>query len=245
MSKGIAVITGASSGIGAATAELLAADGFEVVLGARREERLADVAALTGGTAHRLDVTDAASIAEFRAAVSECRVLINNAGGALGMDPVVSGDLEQWRWMYEANVLGTVAMIQSFYDLLESSGDGHIVNIGSIAGFEAYPGGGGYNAAKFALDAVTKVLRQELLGKPIRVTEIDPGMTETEFSLVRFDGDAERADAVYTGLEPLTAHDVAETIAFAVGRPSHVNIDRIVVRTRDQATATMFNRRPS
>jgi NADP-dependent 3-hydroxy acid dehydrogenase YdfG len=247
---GVAVVTGASSGIGAATARRLAAEGFAVVVGARRVDRLEALAGELTGAGHdvravALDVTDPASVDAFCAAVDECRVLVNNAGGALGLEPVVEADLEQWRAMYDVNVLGLVRVTQGLLPQLRAGGDGHIVNIGSIAGFEAYPGGAGYNAAKFAVRAISQVLRMELLGEPLRITEIDPGMVETEFSLVRFGGDEERAAKVYEGLTPLTADDVADCVAWAVTRPSHVNIDQLVVRTRDQATATMYSRRPS
>jgi NADP-dependent 3-hydroxy acid dehydrogenase YdfG len=246
--RGVAVVTGASSGIGAATARRLATDGFEVVIGARRVERLADVAAAidrAGGRSRALplDVTDQRSVDAFCEALDGCRVLVNNAGGALGLEPVAEADVDQWREMYDSNVLGLLRMTQGLLPTLRDSGDGHIVNVGSIAGFEAYPGGAGYNAAKFAVRAITRVLRMELLGQPVRVTEIDPGMVETEFSLVRFGGDEERAAKVYEGLTPLTADDVADCIAWAVTRPGHVNIDQIVVRTVDQATATLFHRR--
>lgn len=244
-SRGTAVVTGASSGIGAATAVRLARAGFDVVMGARRVERLTEIAVAIGGTAAHLDVTDTESVERFCEGVGECRLLVNNAGGALGVTPVAEADEDQWRWMYEANVLGTVRMIRSLLPALEASGDGHVVNVGSIAGLEPYPGGGGYNAAKFGVHALTRVLRMELLGKPIRVTEIDPGLVETEFSVVRFGGDTERADSVYEGMTPLTADDVADVIEFAVTRPSHVDLDQIVIRPRDQATATMVHRRPT
>jgi NADP-dependent 3-hydroxy acid dehydrogenase YdfG len=248
--RGVAVVTGASSGIGAATARRLAAEGFAVVAGARRVDRLEALARELTAAGHEvravpLDVADPESVDAFCAAVDQCRVLVNNAGGALGLEPVVEADLEQWRQMYDVNVLGLVRVTQGLLPRLRAGSDGHIVNIGSIAGFEAYPGGAGYNAAKFAVRAITQVLRMELLGEPLRVTEIDPGLVETEFSLVRFGGDEERAAKVYEGLTPLTADDVADCVAWAVTRPSHVNIDQLVVRTRDQATATMYNRRPS
>jgi NADP-dependent 3-hydroxy acid dehydrogenase YdfG len=229
------VVTGASSGIGAATARRLAADGFDVVIGARRLGRLREVAGLIGARALPLDVTDGDSVAAFAAEVPECRVLVNNAGGALGLAPVAIADVEQWRTMYDANVLGTLRTTQAFLPALEASGDGHVVMLGSIAGWEPYDGGAGYNAAKFGLRAMTKVLRSELLGKPIRVSEVDPGMVETEFSVVRFDGDEARAAAVYDRTTPLSADDVADCIAFVVTRPSHVNVDTLVVLPRDQA----------
>ena len=246
---GTAVVTGASSGIGAATAEALAAEGFEVVLGARRTDRLAEVADRIAATAERparalpLDVTDPGSVNAFAAATGECRVLVNNAGGALGTDPVATFDDEGWRIMWETNVVGTARMVRALLPALVASGDGHVVNIGSIAAFEPYPGGAGYNAAKHAERAVTDVLRMELLGQPVRVTEIDPGMVETEFSLVRFGGDRERAAQVYEGVTPLSAADIADCVVFAVTRPSHVDIDQMVVRPRDQARAHLVNRR--
>jgi len=246
-SRGVAVVTGASSGIGAATARRLGAEGFDVVIGARRQDRLAEVAKEIGARAVPLDVTDADSVAEFCAAAASAgpvRVLVNNAGGALGLDPFNKADLDGWRWMYEANVLGAVRVTNGLLESLEASGDGHVVLVGSIAGFQPYPGGAGYNAAKFAAKAAFEVLRMELLGRPLRVTQIDPGMVETDFSLVRFGGDAERAAKVYEGVEPLTADDVADCIAFAVTRPSHVDIDQMVIRPRQQATATMLHRKP-
>jgi NADP-dependent 3-hydroxy acid dehydrogenase YdfG len=240
--RGTAVVTGASSGIGAATARRLAAEGFAVVVGARRLERLAAVAGSIGARALPLDVTDPPSVDAFCAEIPECDVLVNCAGGALGLDPIEAADEERWRWMFEANVLGVLRMTKALLPALEAGDDGHVVTVGSIAGLEAYSGGGGYNAAKFAVNAVMQVLRQELLGRPVRVTEIDPGMVETEFSLVRFGGDAERAADVYRGMTPLQADDVADCIAFAVTRPSHVNIDRIVVLARDQSGARRVHR---
>jgi NADP-dependent 3-hydroxy acid dehydrogenase YdfG len=236
------VVTGASSGIGEATARRLAADGFEVVIGARRLERLQAIASDIGGRAIALDVTDTASVDAFCAEVGACRVLINNAGGALGRDSVAGADEEEWRWMYDANVMGTMRMTRALLPKLVESGDGHVVMLGSIAGHDPYVGGAGYNAVKFALRAVTKVLRLELVGQPVRVTSIDPGMVETEFSVVRFHGDQAKADAVYAGMTPLTADDVADCIAFAVTRPSHVNIDEMIVMPRDQAAGAVVHR---
>jgi NADP-dependent 3-hydroxy acid dehydrogenase YdfG len=238
-----AVITGASSGIGAATARALAGEGWRVVLGARRLERLEEVAAETGGYAVALDVTDPASVEAFAARVDACDVLVNNAGGALGLEPAAEGDEEKWRWMYEANVLGTMRMTRALLPQLIESGDGHVVGVTSIAAFEPYRGGAGYNAAKHAQRAMLRVLRQELLGQPVRVTEVAPGMVETEFSLVRFGGDEAAAAQVYEGMQPLGAEDVAECIRWAVAQPPHVNVDEIVVRPRDQARATDVHRR--
>ena len=238
-----AVVTGASAGIGAATAAALSSAGFDVVIGARRMDRLAEVAAGCDARALRLDVTDPDSVNAFVQQVPSLHLLVNNAGGALGRDPIASGDEEQWRTMYEVNVLGTMRMTKAFLPALEASGNGHVINVGSIAGFETYPGGAGYTAAKHGERALTRTLREELLGKPIRVTDVAPGLVETEFSLVRFAGDEERAAAVYEGLTPLRAEDVADCIAWAATRPPHVNIDEIVVRPRDQATATAIHRR--
>jgi NADP-dependent 3-hydroxy acid dehydrogenase YdfG len=240
-----AVVSGASSGIGAATARALAEEGYRVVLGARRLERLEAVARELGGKAVPLDVTDAESVAEFIAQVPHCDVLVNNAGGALGMDPVEAGDDERWLWMYEANVLGTMRMTRELLPALRASGDGHVVAVTSIAAFEDYRGGAGYTAAKHGQRALLRSLRLELLGEPIRITEIAPGMVETEFSLVRFGGDAEAAERVYRGVTPLRAEDVAECIRWAVSQPSHVNVDEIVVRPREQATATEVHRSTS
>lgn len=243
MSRGTAVVTGASSGIGAATAARLATEGWDVVVGARRLDRLDEVAGPIGALALPLDVTDTASVEAFCDAITDCSLLVNNAGGALGLAPVAEADEEQWRWMFEANVLGVVRVTKALLPKLLASGDGHVVVVGSIAGLEPYPGGAGYNAAKFGLRAVREVLRAELLGQPVRVTEVDPGMVDTEFSTVRFGGDVERAASVYEGLTPLTADDVADCIAWAATRPSHVNIDQIVVLPRDQAGARHVHRR--
>jgi NADP-dependent 3-hydroxy acid dehydrogenase YdfG len=243
MSLGTAVVTGASSGIGMATARRLSAEGFDLVVGARREERLQVLADELGGRAAPLDVTDPDSVQRFCSAVPECRVLVNAAGGALGRDRIEVASDEDWLSMYEANVMGSLRMTRALLPALEASGDGHVVMVGSIAGYEPYAGGGGYNAAKFAVRAMTKVLRVELLGRPIRVTELAPGLVKTEFSLVRLRGDDAAAEAVYEGMTPLTAEDVAECIAFAVTRPSHVNIDVLVVLARDQSGAATVHRR--
>lgn len=240
--KRTAVVTGASSGIGAATAARLADGGWDVVVGARRTDRLAEVADRIGARAVPLDVTDPGSVAQLVGALDSCSLLVNNAGGALGLEAVVESDLADWLAMYESNVLGAVRMTQALLPLLLASGHGHVVTIGSIAGLETYPGGGGYNAAKHAVRAVMDVLRQELLGQPVRITEIDPGMVQTDFSLVRFRGDETRAAAVYQGIEPLTAEDVAECVGWAAELPDRVNIDRIVVKPRDQASATRVHR---
>jgi NADP-dependent 3-hydroxy acid dehydrogenase YdfG len=242
--RGTAVVTGASSGIGAATARRLAAEGFEVVLGARRADRLEAVAESIGVAARAvpLDVTDPDSVEAFCAEVGACRLLVNNAGGAVGLESIAEADEDKWRTMYESNVLGLMRVTRSLLPRLVESGDGHVINVGSVAAFEPYAGGAGYNAAKHAARAVTDVLRIELVGRPVRVSEVDPGMVETEFSLVRFAGDRDRADAVYAGLTPLTADDIADVIAFVATRPSRVDIDQVVVRPRDQARVWLVNR---
>jgi NADP-dependent 3-hydroxy acid dehydrogenase YdfG len=165
-------------------------------------------------------------------------VLVNNAGGAFGLDRIEDADLTKWQAMYDTNVLGALRVTQALLGPLRASGDALVVVIGSIAGLETYPGGAGYTAAKHAARAFTQTLRQEMFGEPIRVTEIDPGLVETEFSVVRFAGDSERAAAIYEGIEALTAEDIAECVAFAATRPSRVNIDRMVVLARDQLGAT-------
>lgn len=237
-----AVVTGASSGIGAATATRLAEEGFAVVLGARRRDRLAEVAARCGGRALELDVTDADSVAAFCEEVDEAAILVNNAGLASGLQSVAQLDEQALRRMWETNVVGLVRMTKALLPKLIASGAGHVVNVGSIAGFETYPGGGGYTASKHAVRAITQTLRKELLGQPVRVTEIAPGLVETEFSLVRFDGDDQRAGKVYEGMKPLTGEDIADCIAWAVTRPPHVDIDEIVVRPIAQASATAVHR---
>ncbi|NDK89251.1 SDR family NAD(P)-dependent oxidoreductase [Gordonia desulfuricans] len=236
-SRPVAVVTGASSGIGAATARTLAAQGYHVVLGARRVDRVAALAAEIGGTGRQLDVTDEDSVTAFVDGLDTVSVLVNNAGGAKGLDPVATADLDDWRWMWETNVIGTLRVTKALLPALEASGDGLIVTITSIAALEAYDNGAGYTSAKHAQGVLHRTLRFELLGKPIRLTEIAPGMVETDFSLVRFDGDQERADAVYQGLTPMVADDVAEVIGFVASRPPHVNLDLIVLKPRDQASA--------
>ncbi|HEU0191682.1 MAG TPA: SDR family oxidoreductase [Mycobacterium sp.] len=240
----VAVVTGASSGIGEATARTLAAQGFHVIAVARRADRVAAVADEIGGTAVVADVTDPDAVAALAQACPDTvSVLVNNAGGARGMESVEQADLEHWRWMWETNVLGTLRVTRALLPRLVASGDGLIVTVTSIAAFEIYDGGAGYTSAKHAQSALHRTLRGELLGKPVRLTEIAPGMVETEFSLVRFDGDAQRADSVYAGLTPLTATDIAEVIGFVASRPPHVDLDQIVIRPRDQVSATRANRR--
>ncbi|WP_343600811.1 SDR family oxidoreductase [Mycobacterium sp.] len=238
----VAVVTGASSGIGEATARTLAGQGFAVVVVARRADRLRALADEIGGTAVVADVTDAAAVEALARCVDQVsgsvNVLVNNAGGARGLEPVADADLAHWRWMWETNVLGTLRVTRALLPRLIASGDGLIVTVTSIAALEVYDGGAGYTSAKHAQAALHRTLRGELLGKPVRLTEIAPGAVETEFSLVRFDGDQQRADAVYAGMTPLSAADVAEVIGFVASRPCHVNLDQIVIRPRDQASAT-------
>jgi NADP-dependent 3-hydroxy acid dehydrogenase YdfG len=234
----VAVVTGASAGIGEATAKTLAAQGFHVVAVARRADRINALAAEIGGTAVAADVTDDAAVDALAGQLDRVDVLINNAGGAKGLEPVADADMEHWRWMWETNVLGTLRVTRALLPKLIDSGDGLIVTVTSVAAMEVYDGGAGYTAAKHAQGALHRTLRGELLGKPVRLTEIAPGAVETEFSLVRFGGDHQRADAVYEGMTPLVAADIAEVIGFVASRPPHVNIDQIVIRPRDQATST-------
>lgn len=238
-----AVVTGASAGIGEATARALAGAGFHVVLGARRLDRLRPLADELSGTAHQLDVTDVESVASFADNVQECHLLVNNAGGARGLERVEDADEENWHWMWRTNVLGTLRVTKALLPKLVASGEGHVITVTSIAGHEVYDGGAGYTSAKHAQAALHQTLRSEHLGDPLRFTEIVPGMVETDFSLNRFGGDAERAEKVYQGLQPLTAADVAEVIAFAATRPPHVNLDRILLQPRDQYNGSRILRR--
>ena len=243
--KPVAVVSGASSGIGAATAQSLAQAGYHVVLGARRTDKLQQVARGLDAQVIPLDVADPKSVREFAARVPHVNLLVNNAGGAVGAETVAEAVDDKWQTMFETNVLGLMRVTREFLPKLEAGGAGHIVNVGSVAGFEVYPGGAGYTSAKHAARAVTETLRLELLGLPIRVSEIAPGLVETEFSLVRFGGDAERAKKPYVGMTPLTAQDIADAVVWMVTRPAHVNIDTLVIRPLDQATATLIHRRPA
>lgn len=206
-------------------------------------DRLERLAQEIGGTALALDVTDDESVRTFCDAVERADVLVNNAGGAKGLAPVAEADLDDWRWMWETNVLGTLRLTKALLPKLIASGDGLIVTVTSIAALETYDNGSGYTSAKHAQGVLHRTLRGELLGQPVRLTEIAPGAVETEFSLVRFDGDAERAAKVYEGIDPLLAQDIAEIIAFAASRPPHVDLDTIVVKPRDQAGPGRFARR--
>ncbi|MFV8242843.1 SDR family oxidoreductase [Mycolicibacterium peregrinum] len=244
--KRVAVVTGASAGIGAATARTLAALGFHVVCAARRADRVQELADEIGGTAIVADVTDQASVDALAAQLDRVDVLVNNAGGARGLEPVADAEIDHWRWMWESNVLGTLRVTRALLPKLIDSGDGLIITVTSIAAVEIYDNGAGYTSAKHAQGVLHRTLRSELLGKPVRLTEVAPGMVQTDFSLNRFDGDEERAGKVYEGVTPLVAEDIAEVIGFVASRPSHVDLDLIVVRPRDQvsgAAGSRFNRR--
>jgi NADP-dependent 3-hydroxy acid dehydrogenase YdfG len=240
-----AVVTGASSGIGEATARRLAAAGFHVLCAARRSDRIEPLAADIGGTAIRCDVTDPDDVdALAREVGPRLDVLVNNAGAAYGMAPVTEADVDEWRAMYEVNVIGLVRVTKALVPALVAGGAGVVLNVGSTAGRIAYEGGAGYTAAKHGTQVVTETLRLELYDQPVRVCEIAPGMVRTEeFSLNRFGGDQERADAVYAGVaEPLTADDVADAITWMVTRPPHVNIDELVIKPRAQAAQHKVHR---
>lgn len=233
----LAVVTGAGSGIGAATARRLAAEGFEVICAARRSDRIEAVAAEIGGRAVVCDITSPASVDGLANAVGDrLAVLVNNAGGALRQEPLEVADLDAWQTMYQTNVLGAARVTQALLPALVAA-QGTVVFVTSTAAEAPYEGGAGYNAAKSAERAMVGALRLELFDQPVRVTEIAPGMVHTEeFSLVRFDGDRAKADAVYAGVpDPLVAEDVADAIGWMVTRPPHVNIDRLTIRPRAQA----------
>ncbi|KQV05964.1 SDR family oxidoreductase [Leifsonia sp. Root112D2] len=249
-----AVVTGASSGIGAATTRLLRRHGWDVVAVARRAEKLEALAKETGASVFVADLTSQEQVDALRdhlAATGPIHAVVNNAGGAHGLDSVEASSVDDWRWMYEINVLAVKRVVSALLPLLREAASADaahadIVNVTSTAGLTAYPGGGGYNAAKFAAHALTEVLRLELNGEPIRVMEVAPGMVATEeFSLVRFGGDRQRADAVYDGVQnPLTAEDVAETIVGALERPAHVDLDLIVVKPVAQAASYRLHKGP-
>jgi NADP-dependent 3-hydroxy acid dehydrogenase YdfG len=245
----IAVVTGASSGIGSASARALARAGYRVVLTGRRVDRLNTVAKQIRAdgyeaVTHELDVTDCGAVTKFAIAMPHCDVLVNNAGGAFGAEPVADANPTDWRNMYEVNVLGVLHVTQAFLPKLCASRDGVVVVVSSTASFTCYEGGGGYSAAKHGAHALAATLRLELCGQPVRVVEIAPGMVQTEeFSLNRYRGDARRAAAVYAGVDqPLLADDIADAVVWAVTRPPRVNIDLLVVRPRAQAAQHKVHR---
>jgi len=249
-----AVVTGASSGIGAATAHALAAEGYRIVGAARRQDRLEELATEireAGGTCDTVtcDVTSDADVARLaEVAGPTVQVLVNNAGGAHGLEPVAQADLDAWQLMYDVNVAGVVRVTKALLPaLLAADGEGIIVNVGSIAGHVAYEGGAGYTAAKHGLAVITETLRLELFDQPVRVTEIAPGMVRTdEFALTRFKGDREKADKVYAGVaEPLLAEDIADAITWMATRPRHVNVDLLVIKPRAQAASHKVHRQDS
>jgi NADP-dependent 3-hydroxy acid dehydrogenase YdfG len=242
----IAVVTGASSGIGAATARRLAAAGYDVVAAARRRDRLDALAAADPRIrAVTLDVTSAESVAALATQLDDVDVLVNNAGGAIGVEPIERADPADWQAMYESNVIGVLRVTQALLPALERGAGGHVVVIGSIAGHLVYEGGGGYTAAKHGAAALVETLRLELNGRPVRITEVAPGMVHTEeFSLVRMRGDQAAADRVYQGVDaPLTAGDIADCVEWVVTRPAHVNIDLLVVKPLAQAAPYKVFRR--
>src|SRR5688500_14425566 len=248
------LITGASSGFGAAAAHAFAREGSNLLLGARRTDRIQQVAdecrklGAPAAHAHHLDVSKTASADEFaswaRTVTKSVDVLINNAGGAHGLDPVATAKAEDWEAMFEINVLGVLRMTRAVLPLMKGT-QGIIINIGSVAGRVAYEGGAAYCGAKAAELQITRALRLELSGTGLRVSTVDPGMAETEFSVVRFKGDAERARKVYEGVEPLTADDIAETLVWVASRPPHVCVDELLIKCTDQAAIHKVHRRPA
>lgn len=243
-----ALVTGASSGIGAATARRLTSEGWKVYAVARRADKLEQLAEQEGIIPVVADITDAEQVADLVTRIQDdggIDTLVNNAGGALGMDSVAQGSVEDWRWMHEVNVLGTLAMVQAFLPMLRAHGEGTIVNVTSTAAQVAYEGGGGYNAAKFAQRALSNALRLEEAEHNVRVVEVLPGMVKTEeFAAKRLRGDTSAAEKVYAGVaKPLLAEDVAEVIAQAVTLPHHINLDQVVVRPVAQAAQHKVIRR--
>lgn len=247
------LITGASSGFGAAAARAFGVEGAKLLLGARRVDRLKSVAseAQKAGSPealyHELDVAKTASVEAFaawvRSKTSRVDVLVNNAGGAHGMDTVAEAKDEDWEAMMQSNVLGLLRVTRAMLPLMVKEPGGSIINIGSIAGRVAYEGGAAYSAAKAGELQISRALRLELNGTGLRVSSIDPGLAETEFSTVRFKGDAQRAKTVYQGMVPLTADDIAETIVWVANRPAHVNIDELLIKPTDQAAVHKVFRR--
>jgi 3-hydroxy acid dehydrogenase/malonic semialdehyde reductase len=250
---GTVLITGASAGIGEACARAFAAAGARLVLTARRGDRL-DALAREFGAAHGtetlplvLDVRDRAAVQAAIAALPpewrEVDLLVNNAGLGRGLAPLHQGDPDDWDEMVDTNVKGVLHATRAVVPGMVERGRGHVINLGSVAGHEVYPGGAVYCATKHALGAITRGLRMDLMGTGVRVSTVDPGMVETDFSVVRFRGDRERAERVYRGMDPLTAADVADTVLWIATRPPHVTIDEVIIKPTDQASATMVHRR--
>jgi 3-hydroxy acid dehydrogenase / malonic semialdehyde reductase len=243
------MISGASSGFGAAAARAFAAQGAKLLLGARRVDRLEALATelQQPGAGHALDVANTASVEAFaewaRTKTSTVDVLINNAGGALGLDTVATGKDEDWETMLQTNVLGVLRVTRAVLPMMVKNPGSSILNIGSLAGHNAYEGGAVYCAAKAGERKITQTLRLELNGTGIRVGSLDPGLAETEFSVVRFKGDTARAGKIYEGIFPLLAEDIAETLVWMATRPAHVNIDEIIIKPTDQAAITKVFRR--
>ena len=232
MDKKVAVVTGGSAGIGEAACRALAADGWHVIVAARRVERCQAIADEIGGEALELDVTDEASVDKL-AKLPRVDLLVNNAGGAKELDLLRDANANDWQWMFDTNVMGTMRVTQALYPQLKAA-KGLVINIGSVAATDAYKGGSGYNAAKFGLRGLTRAFRREE-APDIRICEIDPGRVKTDFSLNRFHGDAERAAQVYEGKLNLTAEDIAEAIRWVASLPAHVNIDTMSIMPADQA----------
>lgn len=230
----VVVVTGGSAGIGAAAARALAKDGWRVVVAARRLDRCRAVAEEIGGVAAELDVTDQGSVDRLAAQLERVDLVVNNAGGAKQLDYLRDASDADWEWMFATNVMGTMRVTRALYPQLSES-QGLVINIGSVAGTDAYKGGAGYNAAKYGLRGATRAFRREEADQRIRVTEIDPGRVKTDFSLNRFAGDQEKADAVYEGKLNLSAEDVAEAIRWVASLPPHVNIDSLNIMPVDQA----------
>jgi NADP-dependent 3-hydroxy acid dehydrogenase YdfG len=246
------LITGASAGFGAAAARAFAREKCHLLLGARRTNRIHELTedckrlGSSGAHAHFLDVSKTSSVEEFadwvRSKSSKVDILINNAGGAHGLDPVATGKDEDWETMFQSNVLGVLRMTRAILPLMKDT-QGSIINIGSVAGRVAYEGGAAYCGAKAAELSITRALRLELNGTGLRVSTVDPGLAETEFSIVRFKGDVERAKKVYEGVNPLTADDIAETLLWVASRPAHVCIDEVLIKPTDQAAIHKVHRR--
>jgi NADP-dependent 3-hydroxy acid dehydrogenase YdfG len=244
------LITGASAGIGAACARAFAGEGARLVLAARRRERLDElVRGLGGAECHllELDVRDRDAVSEVLGGLPaewrEIDVLVNNAGVGRGLDKLQEGDVDGWDQMVDTNVKGLLYVTRALLPGMVERGRGHVINIGSIAGHEVYPGGAVYCATKSAVGSITQGMRLDLMGTGVRVSTVDPGMVETEFSIVRFGGDEERAKRVYAGMTPLTPDDIAETVLWCATRPPHVNIDEIILKPTDQASATLVHRK--